>query len=542
MSRTRDEDLFAESTMTIPEHLEELRVTLVKALLSLAVGFLIALFYAGNVVDFIRRPLDAALEDYYMQRSVELVEQEYHEAVARGESVPNLTIMREAVARERMIPHEIWIDPQALLAEIGEGLDELPGDMPLPPPKLIVPADIVDMAGFARAVVGQSQAEPPSPGKRLWSLLGEVGPASYPPQITPADPATSSDATINGEPPPDSAGDEVEGTESDADPPEDNPTPAPSLRTASQAAFEKLAAGETLDESEQQSVFAGLNAVVRRPDFYDPESFAKILDDSRGLLGLLRTSKQENLRELVEQREQLRGYEMSRMNTYLIDDSFAEFQLSGRLRAMIRLLQWTPVGNDPRTGVQTLSVTEAFVVYLKAALMFGLVLSSPLVFYFIWDFVASGLYPHERRYIYIFLPFSLALFLAGAAIAFFFVFQFVLKFLFEFNAIINAKPNIRMSEWLGFAMLLPVGFGIAFQLPLVMLFLARIGVFTVESYYQYWRPAIMVIAVMSMLLTPADPGSMLIMFCSLTPLYYLGIQLCKWWPATRNPFDEPAEV
>lgn len=52
----------------------------------------------------------------------------------------------------------------------------------------------------------------------------------------------------------------------------------------------------------------------------------------------------------------------------------------------------------------------------------------------------------------------------------------------------------------------------------------------------------MVIAVMSMLLTPADPGSMLIMFCSLTPLYYLGIQLCKWWPATRNPFDEPAEV
>ena len=74
-----------------------------------------------------------------------------------------------------------------------------------------------------------------------------------------------------------------------------------------------------------------------------------------------------------------------------------------------------------------------------------------------------------------------------------------------------------------------------------MLFLHRIGIFTIEAYLEKWRVAILVIFVISMMLTPADPYSMMLMAMPLTGLYFLGLGLCKWMPRGRNPFDEAYE-
>ena len=175
-------------------------------------------------------------------------------------------------------------------------------------------------------------------------------------------------------------------------------------------------------------------------------------------------------------------------------------------------------------------------VYIKAALVTGIVVSSPLVFFFIWEFVAAGLYPHEKRYVYVFMPFSLALFIAGAAVAFLFALKYVLDFLFSFNAWLNIDPDPRISEWLGFALIMPIAFGISFQLPLVMLFLERIGVFTVHDYLSKWRVAVLVVAILSMLLTPGmDPYSMILMEIPLTLLYFGGILLCQLMPRRTGP-------
>ena len=106
----------------------------------------------------------------------------------------------------------------------------------------------------------------------------------------------------------------------------------------------------------------------------------------------------------------------------------------------------------------------------------------------------------------------------------------------------NIAPDLRISEVISFVLFLPIGFGIAFQMPLVMLFLNRIGILSVKAYLDKWRIAILVIFVISMLLTPADPISMLLMATPLTALYFLGIALCKWLPRSRSPFsdvDEP---
>ena len=208
---------------------------------------------------------------------------------------------------------------------------------------------------------------------------------------------------------------------------------------------------------------------------------------------------------------------------------------------LARIFIWRPTENDPRIQAKALGAQEAFMIYIKAALLVGVLAAAPGIFWHIWSFVASGLYSHERRFVKVFGPFSLILFFLGAALVFFFVFQLVLRFLFTFNSWLEIGIEPRITEWLGFVLILPLGFGIAFQLPLVMLFLERIGVFDVHAYLSKWRIAILVIFVLSMLLTPADPGSMMLMAVPLTILYFGGILLCRFMPRSRSPYDEGEE-
>jgi sec-independent protein translocase protein TatC len=204
---------------------------------------------------------------------------------------------------------------------------------------------------------------------------------------------------------------------------------------------------------------------------------------------------------------------------------------------MMRTRIWRRTQSD----VNAMSAQEPFMIWLKAAFVTGLLIASPYIFWQLWSFVAAGLYPHEKRYVYLFLPVSLVLFWSGAAIAFFFAFTYVLRFLFGFHRALGIQSELRISEWIGFVLFLPLGFGIAFQLPLAMFFLNRIGIFTVQSYLERWRIAVVVIAIISMILTPADPISMALMATPLTLLYFLGIAMSKWMPRGRNPFTEAYE-
>ena len=184
---------------------------------------------------------------------------------------------------------------------------------------------------------------------------------------------------------------------------------------------------------------------------------------------------------------------------------------------------------------------EAFMIYIKVALISGLVIASPWVFYQLWLFVAAGLYHHERKYVYTYLPMSLFLFLGGAAFCFFIVIPYVLDFLFSFNASLNLRPEIKIATWLSFAMIVSLMFGISFQLPLVMLFLERISIFTETDYREKRRMSILAISIISMILTPSDPISMTLMMVPLLLLYELGILLCRYTIHHKTPFEtEPA--
>jgi len=213
-----------------------------------------------------------------------------------------------------------------------------------------------------------------------------------------------------------------------------------------------------------------------------------------------------------------------------------EFTLRLKSPAFLELQQTIDNSNRPIT----LNVQEAFMIYLKVAVVSGLVFAFPWIAYQMWLFVAAGLYEHEKRYVFIFLPTSMFLFSLGAVFCYFAVFPFVLEFLLDFNSKIGVAPQLRLSEWISFALVLPVMFGISFQLPLVMYFVERMGFVTVKGYREKRRLAILIIATLSMFLTPADPMSMIMMMVPLIILYELGIYFCRLNP-TINPYQADSE-
>jgi sec-independent protein translocase protein TatC len=193
-------------------------------------------------------------------------------------------------------------------------------------------------------------------------------------------------------------------------------------------------------------------------------------------------------------------------------------------------------------GTEALGLQEPFMIWLKAAFVVAALVASPGIFYHLWQFVSAGLYPHERRYVYFFLPTSLILFWAGACLAFFVIFRLVIDFLLEFNASMGIGASPRLTDYMSFALMLPLGFGIAFQLPLAMLALERIGIFSVQTYLKQWRIAVLAIAFISMILTPADMASMIGMGVPLVGLYFLGIAMCYYLPRSSMQHGRSLEL
>jgi len=184
---------------------------------------------------------------------------------------------------------------------------------------------------------------------------------------------------------------------------------------------------------------------------------------------------------------------------------------------------------EDTSRITTLKVEEGFMAYMKVCFFAGLLLASPWVFYQLWLFIAAGLYPHERKYVHVYLPMSVGLFIAGAMAGYFYAFPLMLDFLIGFNEWLGIGLEPRLSEYISLAMLMPLMFGVSFQLPLVMVFLERIGVCSVETYKENWRIAVLVISVASMVLTTSpDPWSMLLMMFPLLVLYVLGIFMCRF--------------
>jgi sec-independent protein translocase protein TatC len=179
------------------------------------------------------------------------------------------------------------------------------------------------------------------------------------------------------------------------------------------------------------------------------------------------------------------------------------------------------------------SPTTPFLITIKLAVVVGIVLALPVVAYQTWAFLAPALHEEERRYVVPAIWVSFFLFLAGIAMAYFLVLPLGLRFLLSIQSE-SLSPIITVDEYLRFATRLLLGFGVIFEMPVVMVVLGAMGLVTPEFLAKYRRHALVVIAVLSAVLTPPDVGTMAMMMTPMFLLYEASIWLVRLVTGSRR--------
>ena len=179
-------------------------------------------------------------------------------------------------------------------------------------------------------------------------------------------------------------------------------------------------------------------------------------------------------------------------------------------------------------GLIFTSLPEAFFTYLKVSFISGIIIATPVLFYQIWMFITPGLYKNERTLIMPIIFISTIFFLGGALFGYFVVFPFGFKFFLGF-ATETIKPLPSMKEYLAFSSKLLLGFGIVFELPVFITFLAKIGLVTTDFLKKNRKYALLLFFICSAALTPPDVVTQLMMALPLMLLYEISIIGAKFF-------------
>jgi sec-independent protein translocase protein TatC len=186
------------------------------------------------------------------------------------------------------------------------------------------------------------------------------------------------------------------------------------------------------------------------------------------------------------------------------------------------LLTAMPAGQEKRLIYTGLA--QPFMLDLKVGVFGGIVLALPFILWQIWLFVAPALYKHERRYVIPAVTSAMLMFTAGAAFCYYVAFPVGFAYFLSYTTE-YVQPFISIDEYLDFATKMLLGFGAMFELPLVILLLARMGIVSPQFLNKNRRWAILVISVLAAVFTPPDALSMAIMGVPLYALYEISVLL-----------------
>ena len=184
------------------------------------------------------------------------------------------------------------------------------------------------------------------------------------------------------------------------------------------------------------------------------------------------------------------------------------------------------------------NVISPFIVPLKITLMAAFLVALPIVLYQVWAFVAPGLYSHEKKLVLPLVVSSTVLFMAGVAFCYFFVFGQVFKFIQSFAPkSITAAPDIE--AYLSFVMTMFIAFGAAFEVPVVVVVLARMGLVSVDKLRQFRSYFIVIAFIIAAVITPPDIVSQLALAIPMCLLYEAGIWAAQIFiKHTQAPAEE----
>lgn len=166
---------------------------------------------------------------------------------------------------------------------------------------------------------------------------------------------------------------------------------------------------------------------------------------------------------------------------------------------------------------------EAFLLKMKMAVLVGIVVAAPLIFWQVWQFIAPGLHAQERYYALPFVIITSLLFFLGMSFCYSLVLPVAFKFFSEQYASIDLQPTIRIGEHISFVFSFLLAFGVMFEMPALAFILARLGVIDHVFLWNGLRYAIVAIFVVAAILTPPDVLSQFLMAIPLMALYFLSI-------------------
>ena len=172
-------------------------------------------------------------------------------------------------------------------------------------------------------------------------------------------------------------------------------------------------------------------------------------------------------------------------------------------------------------------ITDPIKIYMQMAFVISFVLTTPVLFYHLWAFISPGLYHKERKVTLSYIPISLLLFIAGISFSYFILFPFVIDFMTRIADKLNINQVIGINEYFQFLFQITVPFGILFQLPVVIMFLTRLGILTPMFLSKIRKYAYFVLLVIAAFITPPDLISHLMVTIPLFILYEISIWISK---------------
>lgn len=202
------------------------------------------------------------------------------------------------------------------------------------------------------------------------------------------------------------------------------------------------------------------------------------------------------------------------------------------LKPLLALLRYPAEAGAAAAGIEDLPFrifdpVGGLLLAMTIAGVAGLVVASPLLLMELWGFISPALEPHEKRWALLVIPAATGLFLAGIAFAYWIAPVFF-AYLFRLNQRLGVEGELTLTSHLGFMMRLLLASGAAFELPLIIMFLAYVGLVHSEWLWAKWRYAVVLIAIAAAVITPtADPITMTVFSAPLFVLYFLSIGLVK---------------
>lgn len=167
---------------------------------------------------------------------------------------------------------------------------------------------------------------------------------------------------------------------------------------------------------------------------------------------------------------------------------------------------------------------DKFTAYLKVSFLAGMIITCPFWLYQVWSFIAPGLYKDEKKWSALFIFFGTFLFIAGVAFVYNIVYPMAFDYLMNFGGTTD-RPMITIKDYIGFFILTTLVFGLAFELPLILVMLGALGIVSHEMLKAKRRYAIVIMAVLAAVATPPDAISQIAMLVPLTLLYELAVWL-----------------